>query len=109
MNEERNGTIGVDNVLYRLYQEATGYAPESMMLLPGAGSGRKYYRMRGVESLIGVVGTDVSENRAFVELSRHFRVKGLPVPVLRHCSDLSLPDVLRAYGVMSNVMCCGAL
>ena len=26
MNEERNGTIGVDNVLYRLYQEATGYA-----------------------------------------------------------------------------------
>lgn len=57
MNEERNGTIGVDNVLYRLYQEATGYAPESMMLLPGAGSGRKYYRMRGVESLIGVVGT----------------------------------------------------
>ena len=54
MNEERNGTIGVDNVLYRLYQEATGYAPESMMLLPGAGSGRKYYRMRGVESLIGL-------------------------------------------------------
>ena len=74
MNEERNGTIGVDNVLYRLYQEATGYAPESMMLLPGAGSGRKYYRMRGVESLIGVVGTDVSGKQglcgAFTSFSR---------------------------------------
>ncbi len=96
MNEERNGTIGVDNVLYRLYQEATGYAPESMMLLPGAGSGRKYYRMRGVESLIGVVGTDVSENRAFVELSRHFRVKGLPVPEVRGVSDDGTVRIYRS-------------
>lgn len=87
MSEDKNGTAVVDNVLYNLYQEATGYAPESIVLLPGAGSGRRYYRMRGVESLIGVVGTDVAENRAFVELSRHFRSKGLPVPEVRGISD----------------------
>ena len=86
MTEDKNTIGGGDNELSRLYIETTGSAPESIVLLPGAGSSRKYYRLRGPESLIGVVGTDVAENRAFVELSRHFREKGLPVPEVRAVS-----------------------
>ena len=86
IDENTKVTAG-DNVLARLYENVTGTAPESMVLLPGAGSGRRYYRLRGTESLIGVVGTDAAENRAFIELSRHFRGKGLPVPEVKGVSD----------------------
>lgn len=87
MNEDKSAIGGGDNELSRLYIETVGSAPDSIMLLPGAGSSRKYYRLRGPESLIGVVGTDVAENRAFVQLSRHFRDKGLPVPEVRAVSS----------------------
>ena len=63
MNEDKSAIGGGDNELSRLYIETVGFAPDSIMLLPGAGSSRKYYRLRGPESLIGVVGTDVAENR----------------------------------------------
>lgn len=59
-----------------------GYSQE-IEALPQSGSNRKYFRLTssdGGPSLIGVIGTDPEENRAFVELSRHFRSKGLPVP-----------------------------
>ncbi len=63
-----------------LYQSYTGEAPAAVEQLPGAGSNRKYFRLTGVRTLVGVCGTSQEENRAFVYMARHFRQKGLPVP-----------------------------
>lgn len=58
--------------------------------MPGAGSNRKYFRLKGKESLIGVYGTSTEENRAFIYMARHFSQKGLPVPrILAEAADQS--------------------
>lgn len=49
--------------------------------LKGDASARKIHRIRsGKTSAIGVWGPDKSENRAFLEFSRHFKKLNLPVP-----------------------------
>lgn len=77
-------------LLAQLYQSYTGEAPTSIEPLPGAGSNRKYFRLKGKESLIGVYGTSTEENRAFIYMVRHFSQKGLPVPrILAEAADQS--------------------
>ena len=77
-------------LLAQLYQSYTGEAPTSIEPLPGAGSNRKYFRLKGKESLIGVYGTSTEENRAFIYMARHFSQKGLPVPrILAEATDQS--------------------
>ena len=66
--------------LETLYSQLTGHAPESVEALPGAGSNRSYYRLKGTPTLIGVCGTSREENEAFIYLSRHFQAQHLPVP-----------------------------
>ena len=39
--------------LETLYSQFTGHAPESVEALPGAGSNRSYYRLKGTPTLIG--------------------------------------------------------
>lgn len=78
-------------LLAQLYQSYTGEAPTSIEPLPGAGSNRKYFRLKGKESLIGVYGTSTEENRAFIYMARHFSQKGLPVPrILAESPDQSV-------------------
>lgn len=78
-------------LLAQLYQSYTGEAPTSIEPLPGAGSNRKYFRLKGKESLIGVYGTSTEENRAFIYMARHFSQKGLPVPrILTESPDQSV-------------------
>ncbi|MBO5659839.1 MAG: phosphotransferase [Bacteroidaceae bacterium] len=76
-----------------LYKETKGDLPVVCEELPGAGSNRKYYRLRANDgsSLIGVVGTSRDENHAFCYLVRHFKELHLPVPALIAQS----PDGLR--------------
>ena len=77
-------------LLAQLYQSYTGEAPASIEPLPGAGSNRQYFRLKGKESLIGVYGTSAEENRAFIYMAGHFSQKGLPVPrVLAQAADQS--------------------
>lgn len=77
-------------LLAQLYQSYTGEAPTSIEPLPGAGSNRKYFRLKGKESLIGVYGTSTEENRAFIYMAKHFSQKGLPVPrILAEAPDQS--------------------
>lgn len=77
-------------LLAQLYQSYTGEAPTSIEPLPGAGSNRKYFRLKDKESLIGVYGTSTEENRAFIYMARHFSQKGLPVPrILAEAADQS--------------------
>lgn len=76
--------------LKSLYKEWCGQSPVTTDLLPGAGSNRQYYRLTDAEgrSVIGVVGTSVEENDAFVYLASHFNLRRLPVPrVLAVSSD----------------------
>ena len=66
--------------LCALYRQATGREPVAVEPLPASGSARRYYRLAGQPTLMGVHGESAEENRAFIYLSRHFRGKGLPVP-----------------------------
>ena len=66
--------------LISLYESFTGSRPEHVEELPGAGSNRRYFRMKGPQTLIGVIGTSNEENHAFLTIDRHFKEKNLPVP-----------------------------
>lgn len=66
----------------KLYSEVFKVTPDSVTPIAGAGSNRKYFRLRhsGMDDVIGTVGTDRRENESFIYLSGHFRKAGLPVP-----------------------------
>ena len=74
--------------LYALFEKYTGKEPSNATSLTGSASNRSYFRMsEGESSLMGVVGTDGLENKAFVTLAAHFREKGIPVPRVVCVSD----------------------
>ena len=63
-----------------LYIRTFGEEPVAVVRLTGDGSNRAYYRMTGVVSVMGAVGTSVEENRAFVALSKAFQAAGVTAP-----------------------------
>ena len=72
-----------ENVLEKLFAEYTGQRLAEQIELPTSGSHRRYFRLKGGNiSIVGVLGTSLEENRAFVALSRHFKEKGLNVPTV---------------------------
>ncbi len=66
--------------LLRLYESFTGSPATVIVELPSSGSNRRYFRLSGSKTLIGVSGTSYEENKAFIYMSSHFRKQGLPVP-----------------------------
>ena len=67
--------------LEELFEEYTRQKPDSIYELPSSGSNRRYFRISGSGiTLIGAKGLDVAENIAFMEIAKHFKLKGLPVP-----------------------------
>lgn len=109
--------------LYGLYKEYTGSEPELAVALTGSGSNRRYVRLSAPEgSYIGVTGTDVLENKAFLTIARHFRQKGIPVPEVLVVSadgmsylqedlgDVLLSDMVaragkEGWGDMTGLLC----
>ena len=73
-------TTMITEELKKLYIAHTGHEPEQIDELPSSGSNRRYFRLTGNPTLIGVSGESVEENRAFLYMAEHFRQKGLPVP-----------------------------
>ena len=73
--------------LKKLYCTYTGHEPEAIEELPSSGSNRRYFRLTGTPTLIGVSGTSLEENQAFLYMADHFRKKGLPVPQVVAKSD----------------------
>ena len=75
--------------LLDLYISYVGTAPKTTEAITGSGSNRQYFRFTSTEgkSIIGVIGTSVEENHAFITLARHFASKGLPVPQVYAVSD----------------------
>lgn len=78
-----------NNELLSLYTSFTGAFPKTIEPITGSGSNRQYVRFTSAEgqSLIGVVGTSLEENHAFITLARHFAEKGLPVPQVLAVSE----------------------
>lgn len=67
--------------LYRLFAGLAGRGPESTEPVGASGSPRKYLRMRaGDTSVIGAIGTDPDENRAFFAIDRNLRARGIAAP-----------------------------
>lgn len=73
--------------LKRLYRTYTGTEAEDITELPSSGSNRRYFRLTGTPTLIGVSGTSIQENQAFIYMASHFRKKGLPVPQVHIWSE----------------------
>lgn len=51
--------------LQKLYQTYTGASAETITELPSSGSNRRYFRLKGDRTLIGVYGTSIEENDSF--------------------------------------------
>ena len=73
--------------LQKLYKQYTGVPAEHIEEMPASGSNRRYYRLTGVKSLIGVYGTNQEENEAFLYMAEHFKKKKLPVPQVVNVSE----------------------
>ena len=83
----RKCTTMITEELQKLYQEYTGVPVENITELPSSGSNRRYFRLTGAKTLIGVCGTSVEENDAFLYMAAHFRKSGLPVPEVHIVSE----------------------
>ena len=78
----------INEELKKIYIAHTGHAPAQIDELPSSGSNRRYFRLAGQPTLIGVRGESAEENRAFIYLAGHFRKQSLPVPqVYAHSDD----------------------
>ena len=77
------------NELKNLFRQYTNEKLLTNTELTASGSPRRYFRLEGeMTILIGVAGTSIEENRAFIAMSKHFHSLGLPVPqVLTETDD----------------------
>ena len=76
------------NILTQLYTKYAGASPDgNPEALASSGSNRRYFRLRGNPTLIGVIGTCRPENDAFLYLADHFAQRCIPVPRVVAVSD----------------------
>lgn len=84
--------------LKELYVKYTGMVPAKIEPLTSAGSNRRYYRIYGPQTIVGVQGTDIKENEAFISHARHFYDCGLPVPEVLAVSDDKMSYLVSDLG-----------
>jgi aminoglycoside/choline kinase family phosphotransferase len=85
--------------LQQLFERYTGEKTASVEEISASGSHRRYFRLRGGDvSVIGVIGTDYDENRAFITLDRLFRVRGINVPEVYAVSEDGLCYIQEDLG-----------
>lgn len=86
-------------ILSELFNNKYKEAPENIKLLPGAGSGRRYYRLiSGANVCIGVAGENLRDCRAFISLSRDFRAAGINVPEIYDVDNSGLYYIQEDLG-----------
>lgn len=75
--------------LIELYKSYTGNEPVKIDEMPSSGGARRYFRLSDADgtSIIGVLGTNLQENEAFLDFDAQFSNKGLPVPKVLAVSD----------------------
>lgn len=75
--------LTIEQRLQQLFEDWAGEPPSLVLPLAPSGSARIYYRLQSKNhSAIGAYNPDKRENLAFVQFSRHFHAKGLPVPAI---------------------------
>lgn len=85
--------------LLQLYRDWSGAEPDTTELLPLSGSARKYYRMAGAEgTVIGCIGTNPAENRAFLALDAQFCAHGLHAPAVYGVSPDGMAYLMEDLG-----------
>lgn len=71
----------IETALSDLFEHWAGEYPDLVLPLAPSGSDRVYYRLQSKEHVaIGTYSPNDKESRAFLEFSKHFHAKGLPVP-----------------------------
>lgn len=77
------------NSLKELFTETFNQDILEVTEMPGSGSYREYYRIKGdSQTVLGVYNRDQKENLAFIEFSKHFKSIGLRVPIIySECAD----------------------
>jgi len=90
-------------ILEDLFKQYKGFPPTSVERLPVEGSNREYYRLYSTDgtAVIGVVGTSLEENQAFIYLSSHFKLRRLPVPEVLAVSDDGMAYLQQDLGSRS--------
>ena len=85
--------------LEALFVSAYHTEPEEIIPLSGSGSNRRYFRMSASgKTCMGVLGTDVSENEAFLTICGHWKSKGIAVPELIAVSQDSMAYLQEDLG-----------
>jgi aminoglycoside/choline kinase family phosphotransferase len=68
-------------VLASEFKTWSGINPDSITALPPSGSYRRYYRIiSGKIRAIGAFNPDINENKAFLAISKHFKMLDIAVP-----------------------------
>ena len=96
--------------LQTLFEQYTGQPLSERTEMNSSGSNRRYFRLKGGNvSVVGVIGTSFEENRAFIELSRHFKDKGLHVPTVFAVSEDGMAYIQEDLGdkVLYNLVAQG--
>ena len=85
--------------LLQLYRDWSGAEPDTTELLPLSGSARKYYRMAGAGgTVIGCIGTNPAENRAFLALDAQFCAHRLHAPAVYGVSPDGMAYLMEDLG-----------
>lgn len=85
--------------LFSLYRRHYGRNHQYVRPLTGSASNRQYFRLGDDQSsCIGVIGVNPDENRAFIAMAAHFRLKGIPVPEVYAASEDSMTYIQEDVG-----------
>ena len=85
--------------LFTLFRRHYGRNHQYVRPLTGSASNRQYFRLGDDQSsCIGVIGVNPDENRAFIAMAAHFRLKGIPVPEVYAASDDAVAYIQEDVG-----------
>lgn len=84
--------------LIKLYTDFVGCEPTDVSPLPISGSARRYFRLQGPRTLVGCIGSNLLENKAFFAIDRSFCAHGLNAPELHAVSEDGMTYIQEDLG-----------
>ncbi|MFW5805152.1 MAG: RapZ C-terminal domain-containing protein [Bacteroidales bacterium] len=85
--------------IWHLITSHFGQQPEDIIPLPRSGSDRKYFRFEiNGNAYLAATNPNVPENKAFFEMTRHFRKEGIRIPELYAVSEDKTTYLLQDLG-----------